>query len=880
MIESGQPLTGLALYNPHLQSKEESVEYFFARKPLLDRLLADLRATGPASSVQPHLLIGQRGMGKTTLLRRLRYAIEDDAELDGAWIALTFPEEQYNIASLGDFWLNCLDALGDELERRGEQTEVARLDSEEGALRSVARDRKGGQALKALVAAARRLGRRLILLVDNADLLFERIAESEEWSLREVLSTERSIAFYSASASAIESTFHYGKAFYDFFQIHELQGLTIEETRGLLAHYAEIQERPEVKRIVESEGGRIKTLHTLTGGNPRTLALLYNLLARGTSRDIRTDLEQLLDQSTPLYKARFESLAVQGQQVVHALSIHWNPISAGELAEELGWEVNAASAQLNRLVKQGVVEKVPYFPAHKTGFQIGERFFNIWYLMRASRRVRRRLIWLVEFLKLFYSQEQLNAQALSHLRSSRNSVGGESLREVEESFAFAEALAEPSLRSAMEIHGLRLLIAHQDRHARLSDLLALEGSDAHLKDRAQYLRHLEEVKRQVFTARPKSKKWNAEKFWEKLGEAVLLIEEKAAIAAEIQSVSPKKLAKIQARLDGSGATKLAGACDDLDLGLALGIALREGYMVSPRDVEGARSAEHILAFRGLVELAMFMAPREDSDAAMFDRLSELARNAQRPWILLLWLVAAYDRGALDEISLRRAAEQALALEAPSAELLTLLAWLVQDSVDEGSLAESLLRKSIELMPENPATWARLGWLLRARPGSRAEAELALRRAVALDPDSSLFAGGLGRFLFEETDRLGEAELWLRKSIGLELDPSLGILLARALMQKGEWREALDVFCEVVVAVDAWTRMTLEQAILFLSSMQSSDKSEDVISTIGNTNELRERLLPLMAAMEAGDRTALARWAPEIRRPAEEIFDLLEAACSR
>ncbi|MGH8565943.1 MAG: hypothetical protein ACREXW_18395 [Gammaproteobacteria bacterium] len=30
----------------------------------------------------------------------------------------------------------------------------------------------------------------------------------------------------------------------------------------------------------------------------------------------------------------------------------------------------------------------------KAAYQIAERFFNIWYLMRASRRVRRKLIWL------------------------------------------------------------------------------------------------------------------------------------------------------------------------------------------------------------------------------------------------------------------------------------------------------------------------------------------------------------------------------------------------------------------------------------------------------------------------------------------------------
>ena len=37
----------------------------------------------------------------------------------------------------------------------------------------------------------------------------------------------------------------------------------------------------------------------------------------------------------------------------------------------------------------------------KALYQVAERFFNIWYLMRASRRVRAKLRWFVEFLRVF-----------------------------------------------------------------------------------------------------------------------------------------------------------------------------------------------------------------------------------------------------------------------------------------------------------------------------------------------------------------------------------------------------------------------------------------------------------------------------------------------
>jgi hypothetical protein len=205
-----------------------------------------------------------------------------------------------------------------------------------------------------------------------------------------------------------------------------MKGLTLEEMSRVLERLSEIFNTPKVAQLAKDDPGRIKTMHVLTGGNPRTVVMLFEILALEANlegENVRGDLERLLDRCTALYKARFEALPQQSQQVVDALAIHWDPITAGDLAKRMRVDVNTISSQLNRLVKQGILEKVAYYregaknPKSKTGFQIAERFFNIWYLMRASRRVRRKLIWLVQFLKLFYSQEELQPRARHHLRS-------------------------------------------------------------------------------------------------------------------------------------------------------------------------------------------------------------------------------------------------------------------------------------------------------------------------------------------------------------------------------------------------------------------------------------------------------------------------------
>ena len=73
---------------------------------------------------------------------------------------------------------------------------------------------------------------------------------------------------------------------------------------------------------------------------------------------------------TPLYKARFEELPAQGQQILDALAMLWEPATAAQVAEKARLEVTTVSSQLARLVRQGVAEKVALPPGKRIGFQM------------------------------------------------------------------------------------------------------------------------------------------------------------------------------------------------------------------------------------------------------------------------------------------------------------------------------------------------------------------------------------------------------------------------------------------------------------------------------------------------------------------------------
>ncbi|MBK7195927.1 MAG: ATP-binding protein [Myxococcales bacterium] len=484
MTQSTRPTT---LYNPHLLSKEELIAGFIARQPLLTELVDDLRRGGG----QHHLLVGSRGTGKTTLLLRVGLALDDDPALARRAIALRFPEEQYNIIRLSDFWLNCLDALVDALERRGATDEAKRLDAQIEEVDALDDEEiRTERALAHLSGWARRAKKLVVLLVDNLDLVFARLSASH-WALRKTLTEDKRLVLIGASSSAVPETFEYGQAFYDFFNVHELGGLDDDEARRVLVRLSDVLGTPQVPQAIADNPGRLKSLLLLSGGTPRTLQLLHGVLALGSTRSAERDIELMVDQVTPYYKARFEDLPAQAQQIVDAVALHWHPMTAIECADKTRLDVTLVSAQLTRLARQGVIAKVPHVSG-KLGFQIAERFFGIWYMMRASRRLRRKLFWLAVCVQELYGHDEFERQAAALLATSSTQASADPARLL----AFAEASHDGTVKRRLERRAVSMLVQASEAGPRW-DGLDLDGADRDLKDQAARARRLAAVHRTI-----------------------------------------------------------------------------------------------------------------------------------------------------------------------------------------------------------------------------------------------------------------------------------------------------------------------------------------------------------------------------------------------
>ncbi len=391
-------------YTPDEMEEREFLARFVVRTDDFDELFAELKTADYSVPNQHSIIIGQRGQGKTTLLRKIMLEVQNDAQLSAFLIPVKFSEEQYQIRSLSRLWEEVADYLQTLYEQEFEdildRMEV-HFDDEDYDL----------HCFSYLEKTVKSQNKKLLLLIDNIDELLGKLKEKEQRQLREILLTSSTFIIIGGSTKMIEQQYDYGKPFYEFFKIIKLTGLNIDESIAFLSTIGDAQQNKKIAAIIRDTPERLETLRRLTGGVPRTLMMLFDIFV-DDSDNAFDDLLKVLDDATPLYKHRMDDLPDTLQDITHTIAMNWDGMLTKDIAKKTRLESKVVSAQLKQLeTKYGIVESTSI--GKNKIYKIEERFFNIWYLMRFGRKKdRQKVEWLVKFLVSWCSPEELKDRAV------------------------------------------------------------------------------------------------------------------------------------------------------------------------------------------------------------------------------------------------------------------------------------------------------------------------------------------------------------------------------------------------------------------------------------------------------------------------------------
>lgn len=407
------------LYNPDRMPESEIRATFVARQPLVDELIRVVKGQPEGAGVQHVLIIAPRGMGKTTLLLMLHFAVRDRG-LDRPWQVVRFPEESYGIYDLADFWLQTLSILAVEAQNPALMEQVEGMKQEftgSGDLQEA--------ALALLRGWCRSHRRRLLLLVDNLDLILDQIHdERENARLRTVLMNEGDFMLVGGATTFFHAARAYEQPLYNFFKIYNLENLSYPQVQDLLRRRATVDGLTGFEETLRANRVRLKVLQYFTGGNPRLTLMLYRIVTQSDVLEVRRGLEKLLDEVTPYYKAKIESLPPQQRKILDCIAritaVTSTGLTPGEIAREARLTPNQVSAQLKRLAETGYVRSANV-RGRNAYYTLSEPLYAIWHQMRFGRAAREKMVWLLTFLSAYYEAEEVilgNSKFLHELTAS------------------------------------------------------------------------------------------------------------------------------------------------------------------------------------------------------------------------------------------------------------------------------------------------------------------------------------------------------------------------------------------------------------------------------------------------------------------------------
>ena len=383
-------------FNPGtFQSDAEVISQFVVRERELAIVLEVLNDNLDAPSCQHTLLVAPRGRGKTMLLARVAAELRARSAFAERLLPVRFMEESQEILDSGDFWLEALFHLTAEISKSDSVLAQELRAAYEDLAARWRGDELDLRARSTVLDTADRLGRQLVLMVENLQDLCGDVDDDFGWKLRAVLQTEPQIMLLATATSRFEALDDPEQPFFELFRTLRLEPLDTGECRRL---WQVVSGDDVIER-------QIRPLQILTGGNPRLLVIVAQFAHHRSMRQLMEELVTLIDDHTEYFRSHLQGIAKTERRVYLAVIDLWQPSSTAEITARSRLDVRVVSAMLGRLANRGAVSVEG--SGRKRWYSAAERLYSIYYKLRRQRDEAAVIQNLIRFMTAFYSGSEL-----------------------------------------------------------------------------------------------------------------------------------------------------------------------------------------------------------------------------------------------------------------------------------------------------------------------------------------------------------------------------------------------------------------------------------------------------------------------------------------
>jgi len=377
-------------FSPENMSEDTLRQLLTGKEKFLEQLVSEIAKSVANKTPRYLLIVGPRGIGKSHIMMLLYYEIKK--QLSTQLIPIKFAEEEYSIFRASDLFLRALE------ERPFDTTQIRSLKDENLILDA---------AVEQLKLLAKKENKHYIFFIENLHIVFGQLEKNELQTLRSIYQKNKIFSVVASAPITFEGISEHDEPFYNFFKVTHLDELTLEETKELMKKIAALEQNILFVEEFANYEKKIEGIYHLTGGSPRLVMLLYEIITRGDFENLERIFLKMMDEHTPYYQEIFQMLSPQRRLILDTLMTSPTPLTPKDIAQNSRVDEKTVYQQLRRLETDGYLLSHPM--GKRTSYEVRERLFRLWRDMRKPLGKNRISIF-IDFLTCWYTPEEREGQ--------------------------------------------------------------------------------------------------------------------------------------------------------------------------------------------------------------------------------------------------------------------------------------------------------------------------------------------------------------------------------------------------------------------------------------------------------------------------------------